>query len=175
MASNAAGLVPSGADLVSDAPDIGALVCGIFPGSSPSAFRASKAPRRTTLDKGCCNDIKYQNKSDNDKGLLIRPNECSKERLAVSRPVILPEIPAGRFSFGTKMPWRRMKNQTNGARSVIGWQPSDDSIPSTILTLISVVCRLCHIGKRQSLPCHNIDKTNRLELLHLRAPMRNDG
>lgn len=56
-----------------------------------------------------------------------------------------------------------------------GWQPSDDSIPSTILTLISVVCRLCHIGKRQSLPCHNIDKTNRLELLHLRAAMRNDG
>jgi hypothetical protein len=40
----------------------------------------------------------------------------------------------------------------------------DESIPSTILTLISVVCCLCHIGKRQSQHGHNIDKSGTLEV-----------
>lgn len=59
-----------------------------------------------------------------------------------------------------------MKNQTNGARSVtLVGSRLEESIPSTILTLISVVCCLCHIGKRQSPPSHNIDKSCTLEVV----------
>ncbi|MBB4954204.1 hypothetical protein H4S14_002432 [Agrobacterium vitis] len=79
-------------------------------------------------------------------------------------PCILPDTPASGFHFGPELSWRRMKNQTNGASSDKLGSRLDESIPSTILTLISVVCCLCHIGKRQSLPSHNIDKSDTLEV-----------
>jgi hypothetical protein len=96
---------------------------------------------------------------------LKRPNECSKERLVVTHPVFCRTLRLSDFTLGPIIVLavdEKIRQMAPGPYMV--GSRLDESIPSTILTLISVVCRLCHIGKRQSLRGHNIDKSNTLEV-----------
>lgn len=81
-------------------------------------------------------------------------------------PGISPDMPALGFHVRNKIVLAA-DEKSDKWRQVLAMVGSrlEESIPSTILTLISVVCCLCHIGKRQSPPGHNIDKSCTLERL----------